>query len=130
MSRLSVFITNQAAADYYSAGAVLSVNGQTAHIHLVDAKDNLSLIKKAARSLDNLGVMQVELLGNWQIEQQWAFAQSFTTTRKQQHIKWCDDDNANELSQRYQAMIFTRNITNASPEDLSPEILANTCEVL
>jgi PepB aminopeptidase len=128
MSRLSVFITHQAAADYYSAGTVLSINGQTAHIHLVDPKDNLSLIKKAARSLDNLGVMQVELMGNWQIEQQWAFAKSFTTTRKQQHINWCEDDNAKELSHRYQAMIFTRNITNATPEDLSPEILANACE--
>jgi PepB aminopeptidase len=128
MSRVSVFLTNQAAADYYSAGTVLSVNGQTAHIHLVDHKNNSSLIKKAARSLDSLGVMQVELMGNWQIEQQWDFAQSFTTTRKQHHIKWCDDNNANVLSHRYQAMIFTRNITNASPEELSPEILANTCE--
>ena len=128
MSRVSVFLTNQAAADYYSAGTVLSVNGQTAHIHLMDYKNNSSLIKKAARSLDRLGVMQVELMGNWQIEQQWDFAQSFTTTRKQHHIKWCDDNNANVLSHRYQAMIFTRNITNASPEELSPEILANTCE--
>jgi PepB aminopeptidase len=128
MSRLSVFITNQAAADYYSAGTVLSVNGQIANIHLVDPQNNLNLIKKAARNLDGLGVMQVELAGNWQIEQQWAFALSFTTTKKQHHIKWCDDDNADELSHRYQAMTFTRNVTNATPEDLSPEILANTCE--
>lgn len=128
MSRLSVFITNQAPADYYAAGTVLSVNGQTAYIHLVDAENDLSLIKKAARSLDNLGIALVELAGSWQIEQQWAFAQSFTTTRKQHHIKWCDDENANELSHRYQAMIFTRNLTNATPEDLSPEILADTCK--
>jgi PepB aminopeptidase len=72
--------------------------------------------------------MQVELTGSWEIEQQWAFAQSFTTTKKQHHIQWCDDENEIELSHRYQAMIFTRNITNATPEDLSPEILANTCE--
>ncbi|MFT4807654.1 MAG: PepB aminopeptidase [Paraglaciecola sp.] len=128
MSHLSVSITTQAPADYYSAGTVLSVDGQTAQIHLVDPENNLSNIKKAARSLDSLGVMQVELVGSWEIEQQWALAQSFTTTKKQHHIKWCDDDNANELSHRYQAMIFTRNITNATPEDLSPEILANTCE--
>jgi PepB aminopeptidase len=128
MSRLSVSITTQAPADYYSAGTVLSVNGQTAQIHLVDPENNLSIIQKSARSLDTLGVMQVELTGSWGIEQQWAFAQSFTTTKKQHHIQWCDDDNAIELSHRYQAMIFTRNITNATPEDLSPEILANTCE--
>jgi hypothetical protein len=69
MSRLSVFITNQAPADYYSAGTVLSINGQIAHIHLVDSESNLDLIKKAARNLDNLGVMQVELAGSWHIEQ-------------------------------------------------------------
>ena len=63
MSRLSVSITNQAPADYYSAGTVLSVNGQTAQIHLVDSENNLSHIKKAARILDSLGVMQVELIG-------------------------------------------------------------------
>jgi PepB aminopeptidase len=128
MSRLSIFITNQAAADYYSAGTVLSVNGQTAQIHLVDLQNDLDLIKKAARNLDNLGILQVELSGNWEVEQQWAFASSFTTTNKQHHIKWCDDTNINELTNRYRAMIFTRNITNATPEDLSPEILANTCE--
>ncbi|WP_293745632.1 aminopeptidase PepB [uncultured Paraglaciecola sp.] len=128
MSRLSVSITTQAPADYYSVGTVLTVNGQTALIHLLEPLDNLSVIKKAARSLDALGILQVELIGNWQIEQQWAFAQSFTTTKKQHHIKWCADDNANELSHRYQAMVFTRNITNATPEDMSPEILANTCE--
>jgi PepB aminopeptidase len=128
MSRLSVSITNQAPANYYSAGTVLSVNGQTAQIHLLDSENNLSHIKKAARSLDSLGVIQIELIGSWEIEQQWALAQSFTTTNKQHHIKWCDDDNAHELTHRYQAMIFTRNVTNATPEDLSPEILANTCE--
>jgi PepB aminopeptidase len=128
MSRLSVYITNQAAANYYSAGTVLTVNGQTAQIHVVEPQNNLDPIKKAARSLDNLGVLQVELSGSWEIEQQWAFALSFTTTKKQHHIQWCDDANRSELSNRYQAMIFTRNITNATPEDLSPEILADTCE--
>ena len=96
MSRLSVSITNQAPANYYSAGTVLSVNGQTAQIHLVDSENNLRHIKKAARSLDSLGVIQVELIGSWKIEQQWALAQSFTTTNKKHHIKWCDDDNAHE----------------------------------
>ena len=128
MSRLSIFITTKVPADYLSPGTVVSVDGQIAHIHLVDINNNIDLVKKAARSLDNLGVMQVELKGSWQIEQQWAFAQSFTTTKKQHHIKWCNDDNVDELSHRYQAMIFTRNITNSTPEDLSPEILANTCE--
>lgn len=128
MSRLSVSITTQAPADYYSIGTILTINGDSAQIHLVSSENNLSKIQKAARSLDNLGIMQVELVGNWEVEQQWAFAQSFTSTTKQHHIKWCDDNNAKELSHRYQAMVFTRNITNATPEDLSPEMLADSCE--
>lgn len=128
MSRLSVFITTQAAADYYAPNTVLTLDGQAAHIHLGTNSHELNVIKKAARNLDNLGVMQVALTGDWSIEQQWAFAQSFTTTQKQNHIQWCDNDDATELANRYQAMVFTRNVTNATPEDLSPEKLANTCE--
>ena len=127
MSRLSVFVTTQAAAEFYAAGTVLSVNGQVAHIHISHPDNQMWDIKKAARNLDSLGIKQVKLEGNWEIEQQWAFAQSFTTTKKQHHIQWCEDDNAQELAHRYQAMVFTRNITNATPEDISPEILADSC---
>lgn len=128
MSRLSVFITNQPAANYYAPNTVLTLDGQAAYIHLDKELHALNVIKKAARNLDNLGVMQVDLAGDWSIEQQWAFAQSFTTTKKQNHINWCANEDATELANRYQAMIFTRNVTNATPEDLSPEMLANTCE--
>ena len=58
MFRLSVSITTQAPADYYSVGTVLTVNGQTALIHLLEPLDNLSVIKKAARSLDALGIFK------------------------------------------------------------------------
>jgi PepB aminopeptidase len=127
MSRLSVCITSQPPADFYAASTVLTLEGQTANIHTTD-NNNLTVIKKAARNLDSLGVVQVSLSGSWSIEQQWAFAQSFTTTKKQNHIQWADDNNASELAHRYQAMLFTRNVTNATPEEISPEILADTCE--
>lgn len=128
MSRLSVFISTQPAANYYAPNTVVTLDGQAAHIHLGANNHTLNVIKKAARNLDNLGIMQVALTGDWSIEQQWAFAQSFTTTQKQNHIQWCDNADATELANRYQAMLFTRNVTNATPEDLSPEMLANTCE--
>ncbi|MGS2719198.1 aminopeptidase PepB [Paraglaciecola aestuariivivens] len=128
MSQLSVFITTQPPANYYSAKSVVTMDGQNAQIHLNNNEHELNVIKKAARSLDNLGIEQVALSGEWSIEQQWAFAQSFTTTKKQHHIQWCDDSHATELSHRYQAMVFTRNLTNATPEDLSPEMLADKCE--
>jgi PepB aminopeptidase len=127
MSRLSVVLTTQLAADFYSANTAVSINDHQAKIHIMDGDKSLHVIQKAARKLDSLGVKEVILAGEWHIEQQWAFAQSFTTTKKQHHIQWCDDHNNAELHNRYQAMLFTRNLTNATPEDISPEILADTC---
>jgi PepB aminopeptidase len=106
---------------------VLTINQAQAHIHLNDSENGLSIIQRAGRQLDSLGVIQVTLKGEWEIEQQWALAQSFTTTQKQQHIEWCNDSNMTELTNRYQCMLFTRNLINATPEDLSPEILVSTC---
>lgn len=128
MSRLSIYLTSAQPADYYSPDTVLSMDNQSAYIHLTDIQNDLHAIQKAARKLDELGILQVQLAGEWQIEQQWAFAQSFTTTKKQDHIQWCADNNETELSHRYQAMVFTRNVINATPEELSPEKLADTCE--
>lgn len=127
MSRLSISLTAQAPAEYYAAHSVLTINQAQAKIHLTDQENVLSTIQKAGRQLDGLGVLQVMLTGEWGIEQQWALAQSFTTSQKQHHIKWCDDNNLEELTNRYQAMLFTRNLVNSTPEDLSPEILAETC---
>ncbi|MCF2947445.1 aminopeptidase PepB [Paraglaciecola aquimarina] len=127
MSHLSITLTTQPPADFYAPNSVLSVENHQAKIHLTDPENELAVIQKAGRQLDGLGIMQIQLIGDWQIEQQWALAQSFTTTQKQLHIQWCDDQNKTELINRYECMLFTRNLINATPEDLSPEVLANSC---
>ncbi|MEO9944318.1 aminopeptidase PepB [Paraglaciecola sp.] len=127
MPNLSVLLSTQAAADFYAPGTALSITAQSATIHITDALGDLRTIQRAARSLDSSGVLKVELTGDWEIEQQWAFAKSFSSIKKQNTITWCKNTDAQELENRYQAMIFTRNLVNVTPEDLSPSDLADKC---
>ena len=60
----------------------------------------------------------------WHKEQQWAFALSFTRARKPASIKWADTNDKAALEQEYAALLFTRQLVNDTPEDLSPETLA------
>ncbi|MFT4937270.1 MAG: PepB aminopeptidase [Paraglaciecola sp.] len=124
MSQLAVQLTHQPAPAHWGKGAILSFSNELALIHLPQQDDPLRVIRRAARSLDGLSIEHVRLVGEWQIEQQWALATSFTTVNKQDHIEWLDDENKAELERRYQALVFTRNQINATPEDLSPQELA------
>ncbi|MFQ3196858.1 MAG: PepB aminopeptidase [Paraglaciecola sp.] len=124
MSRLSIQLSDQLAAPQWGQNALLSFDNDCATIHLPLSDPSQRNIRKAARTLDGLAIEWVTLKGKWHIEQQWAFACSFTTTRKQHHIQWADDHNSDLLSMRYQALIFTREQINATPEDLSPQRLA------
>jgi PepB aminopeptidase len=126
MSRLSIQLSNAPAAAHWGKNAVLSFDNESATIHLLSEDPQHRTIRRAARILDGLNLDFVTLCGKWQIEQQWAFAYSFTSSKKQHHIQWADDENSNTLTQRYQALVFTRNQTNATPEDLSPEKLASS----
>ncbi len=126
MSRLSIQLSNAPAPAHWGKNAVLSFDNESATIHLLTDDPQNRTIRRAARILDGLNLDFVTLCGKWHIEQQWAFAYSFTNTKKQHHIQWADDENSDTLTQRYQALVFTRNQTNATPEDLSPEKLASS----
>ena len=124
MSVFAIHLSTAPRPDYLAPGSLISMQNQQATIHIVDANGDLSLIQKAARLLDGLGLQQVQLTGDWQIEQQWAFAQSFGSAKKPSQIHWLDNNDKTELQRRYTAMSFTRQLINASPEELSPLILA------
>ena len=124
MSQLAVQLTDQPAAAQWGHDAPLSFHHDRAFIHLSGGEDSCRTIRKAGRTLDGLGLEHLKITGKWDIEQQWALALSFTTVRKQQRIQWLDDESRTELVHRYQALLFTRNQVNATPEDLSPEKLA------
>lgn len=125
MSNLNISLSYQAAPAGWSDESLLSFQAHGAVIHLPQQGLHCRLIQKAARMLDSLSIAAVKLCGHWDPEQQWAFALSFTTTKKQDHIQWCDDAHKDSLIKRYQALLFTRDLINQTPEKMSPQSLAS-----
>ncbi|WP_088332680.1 aminopeptidase PepB [Lacimicrobium sp. SS2-24] len=126
MSFLQVSLSTEQADKHWGSTAPLSFGPQQVSIHLPDDKAlHLRHIKKAARILEGIAGEPLQLHGKWHPEQQWAFAQAFTTVKKQQAIHWCEDEHKSRLADQYQAMLFTRNLINRTPEDISPQKLAS-----
>lgn len=129
MPKLKVQLSDQPAATQWGNEARVSFDADTAYVHL-SASDSdveqLRSIQKAARHLDGLSAEGFALTGEWQAEQQWHFALSVSGAKKQFHVAWCDNADKDMLEKRYRALMFTRNLVNNTPEDLSPEILAQS----
>ncbi len=124
MATFTVSLSTENAQSVWGEGAKLSFTEAGAVIHLPDDALNERLIQQAARKLDGLNLQHVALEGQWHKEQQWAFALSFTRARKPGAIEWADTDDKAALEQEYAALLFTRQLVNDTPEDLSPETLA------
>ncbi|MDF2177811.1 aminopeptidase PepB [Aliiglaciecola sp. CAU 1673] len=129
MSHLSVRLSIEKPNSQWSAKAPLSFDGNGAVIHVAgQEQEQLRAIRKAARLLDGMAVERVQLQGQWQLEQQWAFASSYTTPKRINAITWCEDENQAKLEKMYQAMLFTRALINRTPEELSPQKLADEAQ--
>lgn len=124
MAEFTVSLSTSSAQAAWGENAKLSFNETGAVIHLPDDSQNARLIQQAARKLDGLNLPGVTLVGDWQKEQQWAFALSFTKARNPASIEWADNGDKAALEQEYAALLFTRQLVNETPEDLSPETLA------
>ena len=124
MAEFTVSLSTSSAQAAWGENAKLSFNETGAVIHLPDDSQNTRLIQQAARKLDSLNLPGVTLVGDWQKEQQWAFALSFTKARNPASIEWADNGDKAALEQEYAALLFTRQLVNETPEDLSPETLA------
>lgn len=125
MEFMNVTLTHEAPAASWGK-ADLSFNDGVATIHLNKA-DELRQIQAAARKLRKQGISFVSLVGElWQLDNQWAFSQGFATARGEYQVQWCGDyDTKHTLQCRFEAATFSRELTNATPEDLSPQALAN-----
>lgn len=98
-------------------------SGYQIHLH---KNDHLRSVQKAARMLDNLGIKQVQLVGeHWTVELQWAFYQGFSSARKHGGVGWCGDTVAQrQLEALQQSFSWAKQLINQTPEELSPEMLA------
>ncbi len=128
MSQFCVQLSNQPAPAQWGEKAIVSFETNTATIHIDPAlreSDQLRVIQMAARVLDGMNLPSIKLVGNWQIEQQWFFAYSVTRARNPVPVEWAENDDKATLQDRFDALLFTRSLVNATPEDLSPEDLAD-----
>ncbi len=101
-----------------------SADGYQIHLGNANTSDAQRLIQKAGRTLDGLGLQQVQLAGNWTLDQQWAFYQGFSSAKKLGGVSWTgDEQQVNQLVQLQQCFAFAKRITNETPEDLSPQML-------
>lgn len=124
MSGFSLQLTTSVPSGAWSEKSLVSYQQDGALIHI---DDNLSLrkIRKAARLLDTNALTTIVLTGDWQSEQQWAFASSFISVKNQTDIVFCDNTDRKELEARFDVLKFTRQLVNETPEVMSPEYLAS-----
>ncbi|PHS44129.1 aminopeptidase PepB [uncultured Alteromonas sp.] len=134
MAEFTVSLSSDKANSSWGENTKLSFaeNGAVIHLSNGDSSQggkNERTIQQVARKLDGLNIPEVALTGEWTKEQQWAFALSFTRARNPSTIKWADNDDKQWLEQNYAALLFTRQLVNDTPEDLSPETLAQRAAV-
>ncbi|MCW8091946.1 aminopeptidase PepB [Alteromonas sp. ASW11-130] len=125
MTQFTVSLATQPATAGWGEKALVSFTENGATIHLPESGDGLLAIQQAARKLDGLSIPEVVLTGEWQFEHQWVFALSFTRPRNPSKITFCDNADKDRIQKCYEAMLFTRKLVNDTPEELSPENLAN-----
>jgi len=104
--------------------ALLTPTASGFQIHF-NTKDAQRSVQKAARSLDNLGLTQVQLTGdNWTLELQWAFYQGFCSAKKQGGVLFNKDAAQTQLEQLAQCFSWAKQLINQTPDELYPEQLA------
>ncbi|QIZ77679.1 aminopeptidase PepB [Ferrimonas lipolytica] len=118
---MKVSLSQQPAAAQWGS-ATVSFAADGAQIHLSDG-DQARQIQAAARKLTQQGINSVSLTGEWTQAQQWRFAAGFGGTMDGGNIEWANDNEA--LDARRDAALWLKSLIHASPEALSPEVLAD-----
>lgn len=122
---LQISLTSAAADGRFGKNPLLTPSAQGYQIHL-PATDPLRAVQKAGRTLDGLGLQQVQLAGDgWSLDKQWAFYQGFCNARKLGGVSWTGSEaEVTQLVQLQQCFAWAKTQTNQTPEDLSPATLA------
>ena len=125
---MKVLLTDHPAEAQWGDKAFLSFNQGGAAIHLSgDEAECLRIIQRAGRRLDSQGVKQAALVGSdWDLERRYAFYQGFYNPRAGQSLYLGDMPTAEQgrLDALLEVTRWTRQITNATPEELYPQSLA------
>lgn len=123
-----------AAAEQWGEKALLSFDGDVALVHATDRTGGPQLAaQRAARRLDGMGVPAAVLTGpNWDLESRWSFWAGYYNPNRANSLDWGSADEAElrELRAREAASRWVREITNGTPEAVSPRALAESAAQL
>ena len=133
---MNVRLSSQAAAPHWGEGALLSFNGDEAHLHLgagSQEKEALRAIQRGARRLESSGIKRVRLVGEgWDLERRYAFSQGFYAAKGVRELDFGEqsDKEAGELAALLKAARWVREVTNGCPEEIYPMSLAESALLL
>ncbi len=132
---MNVRLSSQAAAAHWGEGALLSFNGDEAHLHLAagQEKEALRAIQRGARRLESSGIKRIKLVGEgWNGERRYAFAQGFYAAKGVRELDFGEqsEQEAAELAALLKATHWVREVTNGCPEAIYPMSLAESALLL
>lgn len=118
---LNIFLSEQEASEPWQGNLISFAEG-SATIHSLEPE----AVQVAARKLISSGVSDFELVGDWELEQQWHFFQGAYDPKVESQIEFAElaDADAKELDARILASRWARSVINETPEILSPMALA------
>lgn len=86
--------------------------------------DELRVIQKAGRKIDQFGIQSVVLAGDgWEAEAQWAFATGFMDPKNENKVQFVGEQ-AGELTSLLETFQWVREMINLPPSEIFPESLA------
>lgn len=123
----NIFLTSSKSASQWQSDNLLQIINDDIYIYLDDSTSTpLKSIQRAARSVEMLGVKHARLQGDlWQVDSQWAFALGFTCVDKLTNIEFTGDTEViNTLNDKLAVYAWSRDLTNQTPSQLTPLLLA------
>lgn len=129
MSYFIVEISQQVVPAPYSSSSLVSFNEHGATIHINEnQKFSVRTLQKATRKIAALGVTDIKFSGDWTFQQQLLFVHSFCGSDFDGHFEWANSKHKVELENYLNALMFTRKLVNQTPEEMSPQALADQIE--
>jgi len=132
MSLFVVRFSDQLAQAPYDTNALVSFNNEGACVHLprtdIALEQQLNTVQLAARKIASTGAKNISFAGNWDAAQQWAFVTSFCGVSFDGTVQWCEGSNVERLDNQLAALLFTKDLVNQTPEEMSPESLCDQVE--
>ncbi|MDT0595459.1 aminopeptidase PepB [Glaciecola petra] len=132
MTFFALEVTEAAAPAPYKESSLVSYTSTGASIHLCTSNTKrdgwVRSLQKATRKIAGLGENNILFEGVWTNEQQIVFVQSYCGVSFNSDFKWAKDSDEKTLDNYLQALLFTRDLVNQTPEEMSPESLADQAE--